>query len=169
MRIVALLIFGKIIRILHFSDVVIQRATTAKKCVRADFGSRLFRQCRYHQTVMVCSGSNLLQFSQQRMIEIGQAQEGHIGAVVKQFFQQRRKEENKKKHKNQITIQGTTYVIDEDLWDSIEWRKVLKEITEKAYWNYKGNLVIRLSDYVAPNTKQRERIIAMLCHLLKEG
>jgi len=79
------------------------------------------------------------------------------------------KEETKKKHKNQITIQGTTYVIDEDLWDSIEWRKVLKEITEKVYWNYKGNLVIRLSDYVAPETMQRERIIATLGHLLKEG
>ena len=79
------------------------------------------------------------------------------------------KEETKKKHKNQITIQGTTYVIDEDLWDSIEWRKVLKEITEKAYWNYKGDLVIRLSDYVAPEAMQRERIIATLGHLLKEG
>ena len=79
------------------------------------------------------------------------------------------KEEKKKKPKNRITIQGKAFDIDLDIWDSIEWRKVLKEITEKAYWNYKGNLVIRLSDYVAPNTKQRERIITTLCHLLKEG
>ena len=79
------------------------------------------------------------------------------------------KEEKKKKQKNQITIQGRTFVIDEDIWESIEWRKVLKEITEKAYWNYKDDLVIRLSDYVAPEAMQRERIIATLSHLLKEG
>ena len=78
-------------------------------------------------------------------------------------------EGTKKKPKNRITIQGKTFDVDLDIWNSIEWRKVLKEITEKAYWNYKGNLVIRLSDYVAPNTKQRERIITMLGHLLKEG
>ena len=54
-------------------------------------------------------------------------------------------------------------------WESIEWRKVLKEITERAYWNYQGPLEIHLSDYVAPNTEHRNRIIAMLCRLLKEG
>ena len=79
------------------------------------------------------------------------------------------KEEKKKKPKTQITIQGTTYVIDEDIWDSIEWRKVLKEITEKVYWNYQGSLEIHLGEYVAPDTEHRERIIAMLCRLLKEG
>jgi ATP-dependent DNA helicase RecQ len=79
------------------------------------------------------------------------------------------KEEKKKKLKNQITIQGTTYVIDEDIWESIEWRKVLKAITEKAYWNYQGTLEIHLSDYVASDTEHRDRIIAMLCRLLKEG
>lgn len=75
----------------------------------------------------------------------------------------------KKKPKNRITIQGKTFDVDLEIWDSIEWRKVLKEITEKAYWNYKGNLVIRLSDYVALEAMQRERIIATLGHLLKEG
>ena len=82
------------------------------------------------------------------------------------------KEENKKKQKkqkNQITIQGNTYVIDKDIWKSIEWRKVLKEITVRAYWNYQGTLEIHLSDYVAPGTMHRDRIVAMLCHLLKEG
>ena len=79
------------------------------------------------------------------------------------------KEEKKKKQKNQITIQGITYVIDEDIWKSIEWRKVLKEITEKAYWNYQGTLEIHLNDYVAPNTEYRDKIIAMMCRLLKEG
>jgi len=74
-----------------------------------------------------------------------------------------------KKQKNQITIQGRTYVIDEDIWESIEWRKVLKDITERAYWNYQGPLEIHLSDYVAPGTKHRDRIIAMLCRFLKEG
>ena len=74
-----------------------------------------------------------------------------------------------KKQKNQITIKGTIYVIDEDIWKSIEWRKVLKEITEKAYWNYQGTLEIQLSDYVAPDTEHRDRIIAMLCRLLKDG
>ena len=78
-------------------------------------------------------------------------------------------EGNKKKPKNRITIQGKPFDVDLDIWNSIEWRKVLKEITEKAYWNYMGNLIIRLSDYVAPGTKQRERIITMLGHLLKEG
>ena len=48
----------------------------------------------------------------------------------------------KKKPKNRIMIQGKTFDVDLEIWDSIEWRKVLKEITEKAYWNYKGNLVI---------------------------
>ena len=79
------------------------------------------------------------------------------------------KEEKKKKLKNQITIQGTKYEIDLEIWKSIEWRKVLKVITEKAYWNYQGPLEINLNDYVAPSTKHSDRIIAMLCHLLKEG
>lgn len=79
------------------------------------------------------------------------------------------KEEKIKKLKNQITIQGTKYEIDLDIWKSIEWRKVLKVITEKAYWNYQGPLEINLNDYVAPSTKHSDRIIAMLCHLLKEG
>ncbi len=79
------------------------------------------------------------------------------------------KEEKKRKSKNRITIQGRTYYIDLDIWDSIEWRKVLKEVKDKAYWNYNDNLVIHLSDYVAPDTMQRERIIATLCRLLKEG
>ena len=79
------------------------------------------------------------------------------------------KEEKKKKLKNQITIQGTAYVVDEDIWESIEWRKVLKEITERAYWNYQGPLKIHLSDYVAPETEHQERIVATLCHLLKDG
>ena len=82
---------------------------------------------------------------------------------------QENKEEKKKKLKNQITIQGTTYVIDEDIWKSIEWRKVLKEITERAYWNYQGSLEISLSDYVSSDVEQRDRVIAMLCHLLKDG
>jgi hypothetical protein len=59
--------------------------------------------------------------------------------------------------------------VDEDIWESIEWRKVLKEITEKAYWNYQGTLEIHLSDYVAPGTGQQGRIIAMLCRLLRDG
>ena len=79
------------------------------------------------------------------------------------------KEEKKKKLRNQITIQGTAYVVDEDIWESIEWRKVLKEITERAYWNYQGQLEIHLSDYVAPEIEHRERIVATLCHLLKNG
>ena len=79
------------------------------------------------------------------------------------------KEEKKKKQKNQITIQGRTYVIDEDIWESIEWRKVLKDITERGYWNYQGPLEIHLSDYVTPEIKHRDRIIAMLYRLLKEG
>ena len=79
------------------------------------------------------------------------------------------KEEKKKKQKNQVTIQGIAYVVDEDIWESIEWRKVLKEITERAYWNYQGPLEIHLSDYVAPDTEHRERIVAMLCRLLKDG
>ena len=78
-------------------------------------------------------------------------------------------EEKKKKLRNQITIQGTAYVVDEDIWESIEWRKVLKEITERAYWNYQGPLEIHLSDYVAPEIEHRERIVATLCHLLKDG
>ena len=79
------------------------------------------------------------------------------------------KEGKKKKQKNQITIQGTAYVVDEDIWESIEWRKVLKEITERAYWNYQGPIEIHLSDYVAPDTEHRKRIVATLCRLLKDG
>lgn len=79
------------------------------------------------------------------------------------------KEEKKKTTKNQITIRGTIYDIDLDIWESIEWRKVLKDITERAYWNYQGPLEIHLSDYVANNTKQRSLIINTLCHLLKDG
>lgn len=45
----------------------------------------------------------------------------------------------------------------------------MKVITEKAYWNYQGPLEINLNDYVAPSTKHSDRIIAILCHLLKEG
>ena len=78
-------------------------------------------------------------------------------------------QEEKKKPKNQITIQGTKYNIDLDIWESIEWRKVLKDITERAYWNYHGPLEIDLRDYVVSDIKQRERIIRTLCHLLSEG
>ena len=77
--------------------------------------------------------------------------------------------QEEKKPKNQITIQGTKYGINLDIWKSIEWRKVLKDITERAYWNYQGPLEIQLGDYVAPNTEHRDRIIATLCHLLKDG
>ena len=78
-------------------------------------------------------------------------------------------EDKQKKHKNRIVIHGRTYDIDLDIWHSIEWRKILKEISEKAYWNYKGKLVIRLSDYLSTDAIKRERIIATLCHILKEG
>ncbi len=78
-------------------------------------------------------------------------------------------EAKKKKQKNQLTIQGTKYDIDLDIWGSIEWRKVLNDITERAYWNYHGPLEIYLSEYVAPSIEQRERIIGVLCHLLSEG
>ncbi len=74
-----------------------------------------------------------------------------------------------RKPKNKITIQGTVYIIDEDIWKSIEWRKVLKEITEKAYWNYQSSLEIPLGDYVDPAIQHRDKIIATLCRLLKEG
>ena len=76
--------------------------------------------------------------------------------------------EKKKKIKNQITIKGVCYNIDLDIWESIDWRKVLKEITTKAYWNYQNALEIPLSDYVVPGTEHQDRIIATLCQLLKE-
>ena len=76
--------------------------------------------------------------------------------------------EKKKKIKNQITIKGVCYNIDLDIWESIDWRKVLKEITTKAYWNYQNTLEIPLSDYVVPGTEHQDRIIATLCQLLKE-
>ena len=77
--------------------------------------------------------------------------------------------EKKKKIKNQITIKGVCYNIDLDIWESIDWRKVLKEITTKAYWNYQNALEIPLSDYVAPGTEHQDRIIATLCQLLKDA
>ena len=77
--------------------------------------------------------------------------------------------EKKKKIKNQITIKGVCYNIDLDIWASIDWRKVLKEITTRAYWNYQNTLEIPLSDYVAPGTEHQDRIIATLCQLLKEA
>ena len=77
--------------------------------------------------------------------------------------------EKKKKIKNQITIKGVCYNIDLDIWESIDWRKVLKEITTRAYWNYQNALEIPLSDYVAPGTEHQDRIIATLCQLLKEA
>lgn len=77
--------------------------------------------------------------------------------------------EKKKKIKNQITIKGVCYNIDLDIWESIDWRKVLKEITSRAYWNYQNALEIPLSDYVVPGTEHQDRIIATLCQLLKEA
>ena len=77
--------------------------------------------------------------------------------------------EKKKKIKNQITIKGVCYNIDLDIWESIDWRKVLKEITTRAYWNYQNALEIPLSDYVVPGTEHQDRIIATLCKLLKEA
>ncbi len=77
--------------------------------------------------------------------------------------------EKKKKIKNQITIKGVCYNIDLDIWESIDWRKVLKEITTRAYWNYQNALEIPLSDYVVPGTEHQNRIIATLCKLLKEA
>ena len=77
--------------------------------------------------------------------------------------------EKKKKLKNQITIKGVCYNIDLDIWESIDWRKVLKEIKTKAYWNYQNALEIPLSDYIVPGTEHQDRIIATLCQLLKEA
>lgn len=77
--------------------------------------------------------------------------------------------EKKKKIKNQITIKGVCYNIDLDIWESIDWRKVLKEITTKAYRNYQNTLEIPLSDYVVPGTEHQDRIIATLCQLLKDA
>ena len=77
--------------------------------------------------------------------------------------------EKKKKIKNQITIKGVCYNIDLDIWESIDWRKVLKEITTKAYWNYQNALEIPLNDYVVPGTEHQDRIIATLCQLLKDA
>lgn len=77
--------------------------------------------------------------------------------------------EKKKKIKNQITIKGVCYNIDLDIWESIDWRKVLKEITTRAYWNYQNALEIPLSDYIVPGTEHQDRIIATLCQLLKEA
>lgn len=77
--------------------------------------------------------------------------------------------EKKKKIKNQITIKGVCYNIDLDIWESIDWRKVLKEITTRAYWNYQNTLEIPLSDYVVPGTEHQDRIIATLCQLLKDA
>lgn len=77
--------------------------------------------------------------------------------------------EKKKKIKNQITIKGVCYNIDLDIWESIDWRKVLKEITSRAYWNYQNTLEIPLSDYVVPGTEHQDRIITTLCQLLKDA
>lgn len=77
--------------------------------------------------------------------------------------------EKKKKIKNQITIKGVCYNIDLDIWESIDWRKVLKEITTRAYWNYQNTLEIPLSDYIVPGTEHQDRIIATLCQLLKDA
>ena len=77
--------------------------------------------------------------------------------------------EKKKKIKNQITIKGVCYNIDLDIWESIDWRKVLKEITTRAYWNYQNALEIPLSDYVVPGTEHQDRILATLCQLLKDA
>ena len=77
--------------------------------------------------------------------------------------------EKKKKIKNQITIKGVCYNIDLDIWESIDWRKVLKEITTRAYWNYQNALEIPLNDYVVPGTEHQDRIIATLCQLLKDA
>lgn len=77
--------------------------------------------------------------------------------------------EKKKKIKNQITIKGVCYNIDLDIWESIDWRKVLKEITSRAYWNYQNALEIPLSDYVVSGTEHQDRIIATLCQLLKDA
>lgn len=77
--------------------------------------------------------------------------------------------EKKKKIKNQITIKGVCYNIDLDIWESIDWRKVLKEITSRAYWNYQNALEIPLSDYVVSGTEHQDRIITTLCQLLKDA
>ena len=77
--------------------------------------------------------------------------------------------EKKKKIKNQITIKGVRYNIDLDIWESIDWRKVLKEITTRAYWNYQNTIEIPLSDYVVSGTEHQDRIIATLCQLLKDA
>ena len=78
-------------------------------------------------------------------------------------------ETKKRKQKNVISIRGIQYKIDLDIWNTIEWRKVIKDITERAYWNYQSPLEIPLSDYVPSNKEQRDKILATLCHLLKDG
>ena len=82
---------------------------------------------------------------------------------------QEEKEKKEKKAKNLITIQGVKYEVDLDIWKSIEWRNVLKEITSRAYWNYQSTLEIQLSDYVPSDIANHDRIVATLCRLLRDG
>ena len=83
------LVFSEIIGLSHFSDVVKQRAGSAHDRVRTNRYGGVLGQISYHQTVMVSSGRIYLHLPEQRVIEIGQLEQGCVGGNLETILNQR--------------------------------------------------------------------------------
>lgn len=70
---------------------------------------------------------------------------------------------------NYMTIAGTRYDIDLDIWELIPWRQVISTITREAYWNYAVERTLDLAEYVPVDLESRNRVISTLCHILTAG
>ncbi len=73
------------------------------------------------------------------------------------------------KVRNHITIGGIRFDIDLDIWESVPWRDIIKDITNRAYWNYVAEQTVSLSEYLPTDIENRNRIVETLCRILSEG
>lgn len=71
--------------------------------------------------------------------------------------------------RNYFIINGTRYDVDSDIWDAIPWRDVVKDIRDRAYWNYRAEQRLDLAVYIPLGTLNRQRVVDTLCHILAEA
>lgn len=80
------LIFDKIIRALCLPDIVVKRTDTAQQAIGADRFGRGFRQVPHHHAVVVRTRGFRQQFSQQRVIRVGQLHQFQRGQDAESDF-----------------------------------------------------------------------------------
>ena len=96
MRIAVFLVFGKIIAVVHFADVVIIRGNTSQKRICPDLLARFFCQLRHHHTVLIRSARRNQQVVQQRAcVRVAQIHQAKHARRVQNRLKRRDKTERK--------------------------------------------------------------------------